>query len=167
VIDTETTGLEWSDQVIELAVVDLQGNALLDTRIRTLVPIGDGARAVHGISTQDLADAPTFAEVWPRLAELWQGKTVAVFNAEFDERLLKQTRYAHDIKAAKEERPASWLCLMYTAQDYLEWEYRPSLRDACWQLGVAPGNHSALADARAALGVLLAMAEGKPKKDEE
>jgi DNA polymerase III epsilon subunit-like protein len=164
VLDTETTGLEWDDQVIELAIVDLQGNALLDTRIRTLVPIEDGARAVHGISNQDLAAAPSFPEIWPRLAQVWRGKTVAVFNAEFDERLLEQTRYAHDIKMAKEERPSDWLCLMYTAQEHLEWEYRPSLRDACQKFGVKPGDHSALADARAALGVLLAMAEGKKVK---
>jgi DNA polymerase-3 subunit epsilon len=119
---------------------------------------------VHGIANQDLRDAPSFPEVWPRLAGLWHGKTVAIFNAEFDRRLLKQSRAAYGIKAGPEERPLQSLCIMETAQAYLGWRRWPSLGAAAWEFDVEPGDHSALADARAALGVLLAMAEGKKEE---
>lgn len=39
---------------------------------------------VHGISAADVADAPTFDEVWPVIANLIGGRTVIAHNAPFD-----------------------------------------------------------------------------------
>ena len=47
-MDTETTGLDYDDQIVEIAICDMDGNALLDTKVFTEKPI-----SVEG--------------VWPRL----------------------------------------------------------------------------------------------------
>jgi hypothetical protein len=70
ILDTETTGLDDRDRIVEIAVVDLAGTSLLNTLIK---PTGEwfmspGAEAVHGITPDELEEAPTFPEVH---AELW------------------------------------------------------------------------------------------------
>lgn len=93
-IDTETTGLNYNDQVIELAVVDSRGQILLETRLRPSVPVGLGAQDIHGISAANLANAPTWTEISPRLRQLLEGRQVVAFNHDFDSRLLQQTAHA-------------------------------------------------------------------------
>src|SRR5699024_3788327 len=70
VLDTETTGLGPEAAVIEVAALDAAtGEVLLDTLVN---PDGDqvepAAAAVHGITEAELARAPTWPQVWPRLA---------------------------------------------------------------------------------------------------
>ena len=95
-IDTETTGVESHDQVIQIAVVDVHGQVLLDTRLQTTVPINPEALAIHKISAEALVDAPTWPEVAPTLRKLLEGRKVVAFNSGFDSRLLQQTAKAHD-----------------------------------------------------------------------
>ncbi|MHB8596685.1 MAG: 3'-5' exonuclease [Ktedonobacteraceae bacterium] len=82
--DTETTGLEWEDQIIQWAVCSQEGTVLGSGYVKPTVPISEGAFAIHGIREEQLANAPTFAEVWPTLQELITGKTVVIYNADFD-----------------------------------------------------------------------------------
>ena len=70
VIDTETTGLDpRSARVVELAMVRITGGRLDGLSFRRLVnpgePIPPTAKAVHGIDTAAVADAPAFAAAWP------------------------------------------------------------------------------------------------------
>ena len=68
-LDTETTGLEWrqGERVIEIGCVELINRKLTGRHFhRYLNPerdIDEGARAVHGISSGDLASAPRFADI--------------------------------------------------------------------------------------------------------
>src|SRR5262249_41372082 len=83
ILDTETTDLD--GYVVEIAVIDAAtGDTLLDTLVNPGTPIADGARWVHGISDADVADAPPWAEVLPRLLEATRGRTVLAYNAAFD-----------------------------------------------------------------------------------
>mgnify|MGYP006445668973 CR=1 FL=1 len=75
VLDTETTGLDHGDEIVEIAVVDAEGRTLLDERIRPSVPISPEAQAIHGITMESLADAPQ----WPDIA----GKVRAVLDMMF------------------------------------------------------------------------------------
>jgi uncharacterized protein YprB with RNaseH-like and TPR domain len=51
-LDTETTGLDAPDEVIPLAIVDMQSNVLLHTLVRPTVPVGTEARVIHGITDE-------------------------------------------------------------------------------------------------------------------
>lgn len=91
VLDTETTGLGDNDQLIELAIIDDKGNTLHDARYRPTVDISTGAANVHGITAEVLKDKPTFEQDAKLVNDLLQDKTVVIFNAEYDIKILRST----------------------------------------------------------------------------
>jgi putative transposase len=59
------------------------------------VPVDPGAQAVHGIGPEKLATAPAWPEIAERVRSALEGKTVVIFNSDFDTRILVQTATAH------------------------------------------------------------------------
>ncbi|MFZ0533663.1 MAG: 3'-5' exonuclease [Anaerolineales bacterium] len=90
-LDTETTGMHISAEVIEIGVIDDHGNVLFDQLIRPRGRIDPAAARVHGITYEMLADAPTWEQVWPQAETILLGKMIGVYNVEFDLRLIKQS----------------------------------------------------------------------------
>ncbi len=88
--DSETTGLglEQDDEIIQWAVCDQHGAVLGSGYVKPTVPISLDAFEVHGIAEEQLADAPTFETIWPTIRELLAGKTVVIYNANFDSGML-------------------------------------------------------------------------------
>jgi DNA polymerase III subunit epsilon len=87
ILDTETTGL-YGAEVIEIAVISKYGSTMLNTRIKPTIPIEEGAIAVHGISEEDLKDAPEFKDIYPRLKQVIENKKVVIYNKNFDVRVI-------------------------------------------------------------------------------
>lgn len=86
-LDTETTGLnrDNNDEVLEIAIVGLSGETLLNTLVRPIHrKTWSDAQAIHGITPDDVASAPTWAELLPQIAAICEGKTVVIYNATFD-----------------------------------------------------------------------------------
>lgn len=86
-IDTETTGLneDGTDEVLDIAIVDADGATLLNTLVRPVRHTAwPKANAIHGISPQDVANAPTWDSLLPMIAKICSGKTVVFYNAPFD-----------------------------------------------------------------------------------
>lgn len=159
-IDTETTGLDDHDQVIEIAVVDIAGQVLLETRLRPTVAIHPEAQAVHGISAAELESAPTWSAIAPALRKLFEGRTVVAFNHNFDSRLLQQTALAFgdDYRAWKvvEECAMELAVQAYGSQK----RGRISLFESRMEAWVKQQGkeHSALGDVLTTLAVVKAMA---------
>ena len=107
-LDTETTGLGDDDQVIELAIVDAEGELLFHSLVRPTVAISEGAAAVHGISEAELAAAPTWPEIDKTVRQLLKGRLVVAHNVSFDARLLRQTCRAHNLPDIDYE----WRCTL-------------------------------------------------------
>ena len=88
VIDFETTGLSAEqDRVIEVGVACFERGeltALKNWMCTPGIPIPEEARAIHNISDEDLASAPTFAEVVSELEALIRGHLPVAYNAPFD-----------------------------------------------------------------------------------
>jgi DNA polymerase-3 subunit epsilon len=88
VFDCETTGIDFvKDQVIELCVQHgLEPGARSQTwRIKPGVPIHPAAQAVHGITMEELAGCPSFAEVADEIAAVFVDAEVIVgYNLSFD-----------------------------------------------------------------------------------
>ena len=95
VLDSETTGLDDEDEIIDLAIISRHGSTMFNSLIKPTCPVSEGARAVHHISDEMLADAPTFAEVYPRIQEILSGKTVIIYNKNFDYLKLKRKNWLH------------------------------------------------------------------------
>jgi DNA polymerase-3 subunit epsilon len=93
ILDFETTGLNTGlklDEPVQIGLLDSSGNILMHQYIMPTVSIDDEAYKTHGIDGDMLAhiNAPTFLQVFQTLARLIEGKTVIVYNAAYDVRIL-------------------------------------------------------------------------------
>jgi DNA polymerase-3 subunit epsilon len=90
VLDTETTGLEVAQghRIIEIGCVELRNRRATGNHFhRYLNPERDidaGARAVHGLSREDLAGKPRFAEIADEFIQFISGAELIIHNASFD-----------------------------------------------------------------------------------
>lgn len=91
IFDTETTGLDSTAEIVEIGIVDRDGQPVYHSLVRPQRPIPAEASEIHGITDQDVAAAPCFADIAPHLGALFAGRQVAAYNAEFDVRLLRQS----------------------------------------------------------------------------
>jgi DNA polymerase-3 subunit epsilon len=96
--DTETTGLDGKDEIIQWAVCSQDGEILGSGYVKPTVPVSAGAFAIHGITEEQLANAPSFAEIWPTLQDLLKEKTVVIYNADFDVSKVYSSGRAHGIE---------------------------------------------------------------------
>lgn len=92
VIDTETNrGFKEQPEAIELSVRGSDGEEVLFSRIKPTRSVTDGAFRVHGISNEELEDAPTINELFPKMQEVFKDKKVVIYNSDFDLDVLKNS----------------------------------------------------------------------------
>ncbi len=160
VLDTETTGLSAQDEIVQIAVLDSDGKTLLDTYVRPTRSIPADATAIHGITDADVQRAPPFPEVYDELKRIITGKTVVIYNAVFDLRLIRQTLQIHGVSSPGiDEDLVECAMLRYSAWVGALWPgggYK-------WQR-LQGGDHTALGDCRATLAVIRRMAGEKQEE---
>lgn len=161
-LDTETTGLGDTAQILELAISDAQGTILLEARLRPTVPIDPEAEGVHGITAESLANSPTWPEVSAQVRKILWGRSLVIFNSDFDTRMLRQT-------AAAFGEPVEWVgelktyCAMYLAAEVFGPTNRHgtiSLANAVYSAGITwQGTaHGAIADTLTTVELVKAIA---------
>lgn len=83
--DLETTGVDTAtDRIVEISMIKIMPDGEEITRTRRInptIPIPAEATAVHGITDEDVKDAPTFAQVAKSLAQFIQGCDFGGFNS--------------------------------------------------------------------------------------
>jgi len=111
--------------------------------------------SIHGITWADVADAPVFGELWPRLADLLEGSSfIAAHNAPFDRGVLSACCAA----AGLTPPPQPFLCTVRLARR--TWGLRrANLPAVCAHLGIDLEHHRAESDAEACARIVLAAAE--------
>ena len=152
ILDTETTDLY--GEIIEIAIIDIEGNTLLNRRIKPQgTDMHPKALETHGISLEMLKNEPEFREVYADIRAVLKDKHVVIYNSSFDLRML-----ASDCKQVKLPMfpYASSSCAMMIYSQYVgDWnEYHGNYR---WQ-ALPSGDHSAIGDCLATLKVLKEMA---------
>ncbi|MBN2043702.1 MAG: 3'-5' exonuclease [Anaerolineales bacterium] len=90
-IDTETTGFEDFDTLVEIAILNTDGSLLYQSLVKPNNSIPLGASRIHGITDATVAFAPNWKQVWPAVAAICKGRVAGFYNAEFDLRLLRQS----------------------------------------------------------------------------
>lgn len=158
-LDTETTGL--GGAALEVGVVDRSGATIYHAYIQPLEPIHPKAAQVHGLTEERLAElgARPWGEVSLELREVLQGRTVAAYSDTFfDKAVLEKTDALAGTSATAPN--AEWVDVMRPYQT-ARGDYKPmKLVEASGTLGVPLTReeaHGAIADARAAMGVLQAL----------
>src|SRR5690606_13356156 len=90
VLDTETTGLDPAQghRIIEIGCVEIENRRLTGRHFHCYInpdrEIDEGAQAVHGISTEFLADKPRFAQISEDFIRFVSGAELVIHNAPFD-----------------------------------------------------------------------------------
>jgi DNA polymerase-3 subunit epsilon len=90
-LDTETTGLEKTDEIIEIAIIDDDGNLVVESFVKATQPIPPAATNIHKINAAMLQGAPIWPMLWPQIRTKINGNLLAIYNAEFDLRLMEQS----------------------------------------------------------------------------
>jgi len=169
VLDTETTGLEVGKghRIIEIGAVELLERRPTNNNFHRYVnpqrAIDDGAQQVHGISSEFLADKPTFAEIVREFVDFIAGAELIIHNAAFDVAFLDaelalvgagygtiatHARVTDTLALAREKYPGQ----------------KNSLDALCKRLNVDNSHrdlHGALLDAQLLADVYLAMTGGQ------
>lgn len=188
ILDTETTGLD--GEIIEIAIIDMQGGVLLNQRIKPKGSVSAGARAVHGISDADLKDLPGMAYWWPKIRRLISRYDILVYNKEFDFKALRNSldaalpgwykgadgasdpysadHWVHQLAKQKAQCVMEAYAPVHGAWNDYYSSYRwARLQDACRERGVDLSDlsaHSALGDCIATLRLIQATAQLTPEQ---
>jgi len=157
VFDCETSGLDEDAVIIEMAVTDFSGNIILDTKIRPtqLRVIPSDATNIHGITMNDLLDAPTFKRMRKKLEKVFRKKKVIAYNWEFTSRILYQTILQDDtflIKYSPED-------VIYRYAEFIG-DWMDSKKDYAFHR-LPHSQHHAASDCQAIIKVIHEMAQAK------
>ncbi|MDP9310939.1 MAG: 3'-5' exonuclease [Chloroflexota bacterium] len=155
-LDTETTGLDQTAEVVEIALLTPRGEMLFDSLMRPVGLIPAAATTIHHLDDAAVAHAPTWGELYPRIARLLHRRFVVVYNAAYDRRILEQTCSRAGVPSL---RPAGWHCTML---EYARFTgvWNVSKNDYRWHK-LQDGDHTALGDCRATLATIAWMAEAE------
>ncbi len=167
ILDTETTGLSGRAEVIQISLINALGEPLLDTLVKPLRGIEAEAAAVNGITIEKCDSAPVWPDVFSKFCKIVAGKTVVIFNRDFDVRMIKQS--CRDWELADFEfwglDGTSFECAMLQYSQWIgEWSW--SNRKYKWQK-LPGGDHSALGDVLATLEVIRLMAASLHPEESE
>ncbi|EJA5820901.1 hypothetical protein OD522_004891 [Salmonella enterica] len=94
-LDMLTTGQGKYAQAVEIALVNIAGEIVFENRLKPTVSVEETAAAVHGIRSQQLLTAPVWPQTSEELQQLMDSRTIVIFGAELDIRLLRQTTAAN------------------------------------------------------------------------
>lgn len=157
-VDTETTGVEDSDEIIEICITDMHGSVLFDSLIKpTKKLLKPEIIEKTSIDMDMLKDQPTWPEVWPTIKPLITERQIVAYNAAFDYRLIEQTCEIYDIDfAIKYPKQCAMLVYAQYKNVWNSWhgEYK-------WHK-LPRGKHRAHGDCKALLKLINKMATDEP-----
>jgi len=169
VLDTETTGLDWKQghRVIEIGCVEIVNRRKTDATYHMYInpqrAIDEGAQEVHGISVEDLADKPLFADVAQSFLEFVGDAELVIHNAAFDVGFLDNELRIAGLKDSQLQRCNQVLDTLTLARQIHPGQ-RNSLDALCKRYGIDNSSrdlHGALLDARLLADVYLVMTGGQ------
>jgi DNA polymerase-3 subunit epsilon len=173
VIDFETTGLDPTmDRILEMGIVTFARGELAERRnwlVNPGIPVPEEARRVHGITDDDLANAPRFEDVLPEIIGLVAGRVPVAYNAGFDRKFLHAELARLGGVQDVEPPPALrddvvWVDPLVWVRELQRYEKGKKLSDVCERMGIDIGQAHRAADDAAATGkVLLALAKDMPR----
>lgn len=163
VIDTETTGFEDDDEIVEISIIDAKGAILLDTLVKPIVKdIPAEATAIHGITNDDVENAPHWDEIYTQVRTLLHQRKAIFYSKSFDVRLINQTCRRYGLRGTS-YWPTQFMCALESYADYrkirdtkrggYKWH---KLSDAARHEGIElPSDlHRSLADAQLTLALI-------------
>ncbi|MEW6650684.1 MAG: 3'-5' exonuclease [Chloroflexota bacterium] len=163
-IDTETTGLDRTAEIVEIAVIDSDGSTLFHSLVKPFRPIPSELTQIHGIDNQMVEKAVSFPVIWTNLRAKILNRKIGFYNADFDLRMMRQSFEVY--RLPWKDTLASFDVMQLYAALFGEWDptrraYRfVKLEDAGRRLKIPlPNSHRAVDDALLTRALLHAIAE--------
>lgn len=169
VLDTETTGLEpkQGHRIIEIGAVEIINRKLTGNHFHQYLQpdreSDEAALAVHGITSEFLADKPRFADVVEEFLEYIHGAELIIHNAPFDVGFLNHELGLLGSKWGKVEDICSILDSLVLAK-HMRPGQKNNLDALCRYYGVNNSHrelHGALLDSEILADVYLVMTGGQ------
>ncbi|MFE7777676.1 3'-5' exonuclease [Streptomyces sp. NPDC057445] len=93
-VDVQTSGLEkvWA---VQIGALNNQGRTVVDEVLNPCAPICSAASALHGITVERVAHAPTFTELLPTLTRLFAGRRCVAYNMAFHRGVFERELLRH------------------------------------------------------------------------
>jgi DNA polymerase III alpha subunit (gram-positive type) len=141
------------------------GDVLVDTLVNPGEPIPADATDIHGVTDEDVASAPTFAELLVQLTGVLDGKRCLIYNEPYDVARIRHELTEHYRQAGHAEPEASaaaWIdCMRFEDAmiPYSNWfgDWSDYWGNYAWQ-PLYGGDHRAASDCRAVVERLREMA---------
>lgn len=168
ILDTETTGLSPrnGNRILEIGCVEVLNRQLSGKNLHFYInPERDseeGALAVHGLTTEFLADKPTFKQIAAEFLDYVRGAQIIIHNAPFDVGFLDAELALLGLPPFK-EHVADVVDSLQMAKE-LHPGRRNSLDALCDRYGISNAHrvlHGALLDAELLAEVYLSMTRGQ------
>ncbi|MGB4497822.1 MAG: DNA polymerase III subunit epsilon [Methylococcaceae bacterium] len=168
VLDTETTGLSTKDgnRILEIGCVELIDRRLTGNNFHVYInpqrESEEGALRVHGITSQFLADKPTFSQIAPTFLDYIRGAELIIHNAPFDVGFLN-----YELVDLLKFAPIESICTIFDTLEDAKKRHpsqRNNLDALCKRYNVDNTHrelHGALLDAQILADVFLAMTGGQ------
>lgn len=106
---------------------------------------------IHGIRPEDVADAPTFAELWPEIRHHFDGRTIAAHWASFDMGVLTATLKHYGLPFPED---TDILCSCLMARAAYPQLANHKLNNVCTYLDVPLNHHHADSDAAGSAAII-------------
>ena len=155
-LDFETAD-HGADSACAIGLARVEHGRIVGTQYRLVRPPRREFRFtwVHGLTWNDVATAPDFAEAWISLKPLFKGaRAIVAHNAGFDRAVLRACCAAADLPMPR----TPFVCTMRLARAL--WDVRPTrLPDVCRYLAISLRHHHAESDARACAEIAIAAIE--------
>lgn len=88
ILDLETTGFGSSAEILQIGIIDLQGNIIMNQYIKPkiceLTDTWSHAVEIHGITPERVINCPHLESLIPALQEILCDKPLVIFNKRFD-----------------------------------------------------------------------------------
>lgn len=111
ILDTETTGLDYDDEIVQIAIIDGEtGEKLLNELVKPTKPISKESSNIHNITNEKVANSPSYNEIHQKVLIILNDKNIIVYNSDFDLRMIKKTASKYNIDS--EIKPKNVTCVM-------------------------------------------------------
>ena len=160
-IDFETAD-NGRDSACAVGLVLVENEKIVRTEYRLIRPPRPDMlfTYIHGITWEEVENEPAFAEVWPELAEMFEGiDFITAHNAPFDKGVLNACCAA----AGLEPPPLPFVCTVRLSKKELG--INPAkLSHVCHHLSIPLNHHNALSDAEACAKIMITVEQCRKEK---
>ncbi len=154
------------DSPCELGIAIVRGGVVREVRNWLIKPpqwpwFNPYNIAVHGITPQDVADAPRWQDIWEEVSQLLHENTVVAHNAAFDMNVLRSTLGAHGLA-----HPVfQYFCSVSMARKVWPGYASYGLKSMCDLHRIPLNHHRAGNDAEATAELVIRATDQRPSFD--